>query len=146
MSDVIRLASHAYHYLVVFNRHTEIPLYLGRTRRTASADNGSCCTPASAAAPTPAAPRCCPRRASGRSAAEARRLGFRREVYGARTLKAGHPVAVSIEFLAVARISLKQRCRAIGYCVGAITIWGCRRGWCDRHRSDQCEPNGGHRD
>ena len=29
MSDVIRLASHAYHYLVVFNRHTEIPLYLG---------------------------------------------------------------------------------------------------------------------
>ena len=37
MSDVIRLASHAYHYLVVFNRHTEIPLYLGRTRRTASA-------------------------------------------------------------------------------------------------------------
>ena len=37
MSDVIRLASHAYHHLVIFDRHTEIPLYLGRTRRTASA-------------------------------------------------------------------------------------------------------------
>ncbi len=37
MADVIRLASHAYHYLVVFDRHTDIPLYLGRSRRTASA-------------------------------------------------------------------------------------------------------------
>ncbi len=37
MSDVIRMASHAFHYLTVFDRHTEIPLYLGRTRRTASA-------------------------------------------------------------------------------------------------------------
>ncbi len=37
MSDVIRMASHAYHHLVIFDRHTEIPLYLGRTRRTASA-------------------------------------------------------------------------------------------------------------
>jgi hypothetical protein len=36
MSDVIRLASHAYHYLTVFDRHSEVPLYLGRTRRTAS--------------------------------------------------------------------------------------------------------------
>ena len=36
MSDVIRLASHAYHYLVIFDRHTEIPLYLGRSRRLAS--------------------------------------------------------------------------------------------------------------
>ena len=36
MTDVIRLASHAYHYLVIFDRHTEIPLYLGRTRRIAS--------------------------------------------------------------------------------------------------------------
>ena len=35
---------------------------------------------------------------------EAQRLVFRREVMGARALKAGHPVAVSIEFLAVARI------------------------------------------
>ena len=30
------MASHAHHYLAVFNRHTEVPLYLGRTRRCAS--------------------------------------------------------------------------------------------------------------
>ena len=36
MSDVIRLASHSHHHLVVFNSHVEVPLYLGRTRRTAS--------------------------------------------------------------------------------------------------------------
>jgi hypothetical protein len=36
MSAVIRLASHAYHYLTVFDRHSQVPLYLGRTRRTAS--------------------------------------------------------------------------------------------------------------
>jgi hypothetical protein len=36
MSDVIRLASHSYHHLVVFDNHVEVPLYLGRTRRTAS--------------------------------------------------------------------------------------------------------------
>jgi hypothetical protein len=37
MKDVIRLAQHAHHHLAVFNRHTEIPLYLGRSRRIASA-------------------------------------------------------------------------------------------------------------
>ena len=37
MSDVIRLASHAHHYLSVFDKHTEEPLYLGRTKRLASA-------------------------------------------------------------------------------------------------------------
>lgn len=37
MRDVIRLGSHAFHYLVVFDTHSQIPLYLGRTRRTASA-------------------------------------------------------------------------------------------------------------
>jgi hypothetical protein len=36
MSDVIRLASHAHHYLPIFDRHTEVPLYLGRTKRIAS--------------------------------------------------------------------------------------------------------------
>ena len=36
MSDVIRLASHSHHYLAVFDRHTEVPLYLGRTKRLAS--------------------------------------------------------------------------------------------------------------
>lgn len=37
MGDVIRMASHAYHYLAVFDNHSEVPLYLGRSRRTASA-------------------------------------------------------------------------------------------------------------
>ncbi|MGV9799753.1 HNH endonuclease signature motif containing protein [Mycobacterium sp. NPDC003449] len=36
MADVIRLASHAYHYLCVYESHTEVPLYLGRTKRLAS--------------------------------------------------------------------------------------------------------------
>lgn len=38
MRDLIRMASHAHHYLCVFDRHTERALYLGRTRRIASAD------------------------------------------------------------------------------------------------------------
>ncbi|OBH02325.1 maturase [Mycobacterium sp. E2699] len=36
--DLIRMASHAYHYLAVFDEHSERPLYLGRTRRIASPD------------------------------------------------------------------------------------------------------------
>ena len=38
MRDLIRMASHAYHYLAVFDKHSERPLYLGRTRRIASPD------------------------------------------------------------------------------------------------------------
>src|ERR1700733_3887782 len=38
MRDVIRMASHAYHYLAVFDEHSSRPLYLGRSRRIASAD------------------------------------------------------------------------------------------------------------
>jgi hypothetical protein len=38
MRDLIRLASHAWHYLAVFDKHSERPLYLGRTRRIASPD------------------------------------------------------------------------------------------------------------
>jgi hypothetical protein len=38
MKDVIRMASHAYHYLAVFDEHQSRPLYLGRTRRVASPD------------------------------------------------------------------------------------------------------------
>lgn len=38
MGDLIRMASHAYHYLAIFESHTGCPLYLGRTRRIASAD------------------------------------------------------------------------------------------------------------
>lgn len=38
MSTVIRLASHAYHYLTIFDKHTGRALHLGRTRRIASAD------------------------------------------------------------------------------------------------------------
>lgn len=36
--DLIRMAAHAYHYLCVFDSHSERPMYLGRTRRIASAD------------------------------------------------------------------------------------------------------------
>lgn len=36
--DLIRMASHAYHYLCVFDKHTERALYLGRSKRIASAD------------------------------------------------------------------------------------------------------------
>jgi Domain of unknown function (DUF222) len=36
--EVIRMAAHAWHYLCVFDEHTERPLYLGRTKRLASAD------------------------------------------------------------------------------------------------------------
>jgi hypothetical protein len=36
MTDVIRMATHANHYLVVVDGIREIPLWLGRTRRTAS--------------------------------------------------------------------------------------------------------------
>ena len=38
MSDVIRMARHAWHYLAVFDEHSQRPLYLGRTRRIASPD------------------------------------------------------------------------------------------------------------
>ena len=38
MADVIRLASHAHHYLVVFDEHDARPLYLGHAKRIATAD------------------------------------------------------------------------------------------------------------
>jgi Domain of unknown function (DUF222)/HNH endonuclease len=38
MRDVIRLASHAYHYLTVFDEHQSRPLHLGRSRRIATPD------------------------------------------------------------------------------------------------------------
>lgn len=38
MSDLIRMASHAYHYLCVYQKHTRRPLYLGRSKRIASPD------------------------------------------------------------------------------------------------------------
>ncbi|OBI24367.1 maturase [Mycobacterium sp. E1386] len=38
MRDLIRMASHAYHYLAVFDEHSNRPLYLGRSRRIASPD------------------------------------------------------------------------------------------------------------
>ena len=37
MSEVIRQARHAHHYLAVFDGATEVPLYLGRSKRLASA-------------------------------------------------------------------------------------------------------------
>jgi hypothetical protein len=36
MSDVIRMASHSHHYLVIYDKHTREPLYLGRTKRIAT--------------------------------------------------------------------------------------------------------------
>jgi hypothetical protein len=38
MRDVIRMAAHAWHYLAVFDTHSQRPIYLGRTKRIASAD------------------------------------------------------------------------------------------------------------
>lgn len=38
MRDLIRMASRAHHYLAVFDGHSNRPLYLGRARRIASAD------------------------------------------------------------------------------------------------------------
>ena len=38
MRDLIRMASHAYHYLCVYDTHTQRPLYLGRTKRIATGD------------------------------------------------------------------------------------------------------------
>jgi hypothetical protein len=38
MGDLIRMAAHAYHYLSIFDKHTERALYLGRIRRIATAD------------------------------------------------------------------------------------------------------------
>ena len=38
MRDLIRMASHAHHYLAVFDDHDNRPLYLGRTKRIASPD------------------------------------------------------------------------------------------------------------
>lgn len=34
--DLIRLAAHAWHYLAVFDKHSNVPLYLGRSKRIAS--------------------------------------------------------------------------------------------------------------
>jgi len=36
MRDLLRLAEHAHHYLIVYRHHTAEPLYLGRTKRLAS--------------------------------------------------------------------------------------------------------------
>jgi hypothetical protein len=36
--DLIRMATHAHHYLCIFNTHDRRPLYLGRTKRIATSD------------------------------------------------------------------------------------------------------------
>jgi hypothetical protein len=43
MSDLIRLASESVHYLAVFENHSARPLYLGRSRRLATADQRIIC-------------------------------------------------------------------------------------------------------
>ena len=37
MRDLIRMAANAFHYLYIYDKHTEESLYLGRTKRLASA-------------------------------------------------------------------------------------------------------------
>lgn len=53
MPDLIRMAAKAVHYLAVFDEHTGRPLYLGRQKRIASADQRSSATRGTAAAPIP---------------------------------------------------------------------------------------------
>lgn len=36
MTDLIRLASHSFHYLIVYDHHTAEPLYMARTQRLAT--------------------------------------------------------------------------------------------------------------
>jgi Domain of unknown function (DUF222) len=43
MRDLIRMAAQAVHYLAVFDDHTERPLYLGRQKRVATADQRLIC-------------------------------------------------------------------------------------------------------
>ena len=43
MRDLIRMAASAIHYLAVFDEHTERPLYLGRQKRVATADQRLIC-------------------------------------------------------------------------------------------------------
>ncbi len=43
MRDLLRMAANAIHYLVVFDDHSERALYLGRTKRIASADQRIIC-------------------------------------------------------------------------------------------------------
>ncbi len=43
MRDLIRMAASAIHYLAVFDEHTERPLYLGRQKRIATADQRLIC-------------------------------------------------------------------------------------------------------
>lgn len=43
MRDLIRMAANSIHYLAVFDDHTNRPLYLGRTKRVASADQRIIC-------------------------------------------------------------------------------------------------------
>jgi hypothetical protein len=43
MRDLIRMAADAIHYLAVFEEHTDRPLYLGRAKRVASADQRIIC-------------------------------------------------------------------------------------------------------
>lgn len=43
MRDLIRLAANAIHYLAVFDNHSDRPLYLGRSKRIATADHRMIC-------------------------------------------------------------------------------------------------------
>jgi hypothetical protein len=56
MTDVIRLASQAHHYLVIYDKHTHEPLYCGRAERFATPGNASFCMRSIAVAHGRAAP------------------------------------------------------------------------------------------
>ncbi|HKV18178.1 MAG TPA: DUF222 domain-containing protein, partial [Mycobacterium sp.] len=43
MRDLLRMAANSIHYLAVFDEHTNRPLYLGRTKRIATADQRIIC-------------------------------------------------------------------------------------------------------
>ena len=57
MSDVIRMASHAGHYLRIYDKHTRRELYLGETRASPHRPSGLSCMPRTVAVPGLAAPR-----------------------------------------------------------------------------------------
>jgi len=48
MSDVIRMASHARHYLRIYDKHTRRELYLGETRASPHRPSGLSCMPTNA--------------------------------------------------------------------------------------------------
>jgi hypothetical protein len=53
MSDVIRLASHSHHYLVIFDKHTNEPRFWVAASASPRRGSALCCTPKTAATRMP---------------------------------------------------------------------------------------------